>query len=61
MLSAEFSLRLEPFLEEMRLGLDHFEVLQRHVVEAFGLIVGVDLLQLAVEAVGKLLHVVWIL
>ena len=37
MLAAELALRLEPLLEEVRMGLDDLEVLERDIMEALGL------------------------
>ena len=57
MLSAELALGLQPVVEEVWACLDDFESLERDVVVALGLVVGVDGLEVLVEDVGEGLDV----
>ena len=48
MLSAQLALAFQPFIEESRLGLHNLQMLKGNVVEALGLVIAVDFLQLLV-------------
>ncbi len=50
MLSTQLALALQPFIEESRLGLNYLQVLKGDIVEALGLIIAVDFLQLLCRA-----------
>ena len=49
MLSAQFAALFQPVMEETGSGLHQLERLERDVLEALGLVVAVDFLEMAVE------------
>ena len=57
MLATQLALRLQPVVEEVLAGRDNLQLLQGDVLETLGLVVAVQLLQLTVQDVGKLLYV----
>ena len=56
MLAAQFALGLQPVVEQTFAGRDNLKVLQGDVLIALGLVVAVQLLESAVQDVGKLLY-----
>ena len=56
-LSAEFACRCKPTVEQAALGGNHRQAVKENVLEAFGLIVRVFLLQQFVEQVGKFFEI----